>query len=238
MRKIKVKLYSLLREKAGSRELEVEVADGDTVGDLLERLAKANAGLSEAIKIVGPGNITAVVNGKALREGDRLPPDADTVYLLPPSSGGRSDVMVRVLANERPPSLDEILDFLSSGSDDVGAVAIFVGVVRGVNRGERVRELIYEHAEELLAAKLGELAAEAIERFSLKRAAVIHYVGRRTPGQLTMIVGVSGYSRANAFPALEWLVDAVKHEAPIWKEEVRESGRYFILGDSEVKSGT
>lgn len=237
MRKVKVKLYSLLREKAGSREVEVEVADGDTVGDLLDRLASASAGLSEAIKVVGRSNITAVANGRALREGDRLPPDAETIYLLPPSSGGRSDVMVRVLADEPPPSLDEVLRFLSDG-EDVGAVAIFVGIVRGVNRGERVRELIYEHAEELLADKLSELAAEAIEKFSVKRAAVLHYVGRRTPGQLTMIVGVSGYSRANAFPALEWLVNAVKHEAPIWKEEVRESGRYFILGDGEVRSGT
>lgn len=230
MRKVKVRLYSVLREEAGSNEIELEVPDDCRAADLLSLL---EARLPRSLRALGIG-VHLIANGRTLRPHDQIPDDAAVVHVLPPSSGGSERVIVRVLSEE-PVDLADVVKLLR-GDDSVGALALFIGVVRGLNRGERVKELRYEHSEELLEAKLREIGEEAIKEFKLSKVFIAHYVGTRRPGELTMVVGVSAEGRAEAFPALQWIVDKVKHEAPVWKEEVRESGRYFLVGDKEVKA--
>ncbi|MFP3264418.1 MAG: molybdenum cofactor biosynthesis protein MoaE [Acidilobus sp.] len=230
--RVKVKLYSVLREAMGKGELELELEEGARVADLLGALSSLGLG-----KLMGElkGGLQVVVDGKALSLSQALPADARVVHVLPPSSGGDERVLVRVAKGNEPVDLSELTKFLYAGDRKVGAAAFFIGVVRGINMGEVVKELDYEHSEELMEPKLKELAYEAIKEFSLSRACVIHFVGVRNPGELTMVVGVSGESRKNVFPALEWLVEHVKHEAPVWKKEVRASGTYFIVGDQEIR---
>lgn len=230
--KVKVKLYSVLREAAGRSELEMEISNGITVSELLGRLS--SMGLEKVLKELR-GEVQVIVDGRPLNPSQQIPQDAKVIHVLPPSSGGGEKVLVKVATDDEPVDLASLTNFLYGDDPRVGAVAFFVGIVRGVNKGEQVKELDYEHSEELMEPKLRELASEAVTKFSLAGACVIHFVGPRKPGQLTMVVGVSGESRKNVFPALEWLVDHVKHEAPVWKTEVRESGVYYIVGDREIK---
>ncbi|MGC9112154.1 molybdenum cofactor biosynthesis protein [Acidilobus sp.] len=230
--KVKVKLYSVLREVAGKGELELELGDGITVSGLLEKLS--SMGLGKALEEL-KGEVQVIVDGRPLAPSQLIPQDAKVIHVLPPSSGGDERVLVRVARDDEPVDLTSLTSFLYGDNPRVGAVAFFIGIVRGINNGEQVKELDYEHSEELMEPKLRELALEAITKFSLAGACVIHFVGPRRPGQLTMVVGVSGESRKNVFPALEWLVDHVKHEAPVWKTEVRESGVYYMVGDREIR---
>lgn len=228
--RVKVRLYSILREEAGSPEVELDLPDNAVVSDLLQALARRAPNSVRALE----GSLRVIADGRVLGRDDPIPNTAAAIHVLPPSSGGSGAVGVRVLSSE-PLDIGEVVRFLE-GDERVGALAIFIGVVRGVNKGERVSELRYEHAEGLLEGSLRQIGEEAIRAFGLSKVFIAHYVGPRRPGDLTMVVGVAAEGRDRAFPALAWIVDRVKHEAPIWKEEVRESGRYFILGEGEVKA--
>ncbi|AFZ70161.1 molybdopterin converting factor, large subunit [Caldisphaera lagunensis DSM 15908] len=230
MRYIKLKLYSILKEIFNNNEITVEFKnDKITVEDILEYLNK-NIKSPQFNQLFN--SLRFIANNKILEKKDIIPKEVDVIHVLPPSSGGVIDV--KVLTNEHVDLNDLIKNLYIDGN--VGGVAIFIGVVRKVNKNEIVQKLQYEHSEELITNKLKEIAMKYINKYNLFSVVIYHYVGERKPGDLTMIVAVSGESRKNVFPALEEMVDDVKHNAPIWKQEYRESGRYFILGEDQVRA--
>ncbi len=232
MRRLRVKLYSVLREAVGADYIDLEVDDSCTASQLLKLLEEK--GLGSALRLIH-NDVRVIADGKVLGASDIIPSSAEVVHVLPPSSGG-GNVVIKVLQGNDSVDLNEVVRSLYSSSDNIGAVAIFVGIVKGLSKGESVSYLDYEYSEELMEPKLRELAERAIRDYRLAGAYIAHFVGKRYPGQLTMVVGVSGESRTNVFPAIQWLVDHVKHEAPVWKREVRESGTYFIVGEEDIKS--
>ncbi|MGC8573597.1 MAG: hypothetical protein C0171_02525 [Caldisphaera sp.] len=232
MRLLKIKLYSILREIFGSNEIIVEFKhENITVNDVLETLTKKINNNSTQLNQLF-NSIQFVANGKPLAKDEIIPNSVDIIYLLPPSSGGIIDI--KILTSEHI-DLNDLIKKLYI-DENVGAIAIFVGIVRKINKNEKVKKLLYEHSEELIEEKLKEIAIRGINKFKLFSVSIYHYVGERKPGDLTMIVAVSGESRKNVFPAIEEIVNEVKHEAPIWKQEYRESGKYFILGENQIKA--
>lgn len=91
---MKVKLFTILKQLAGTGELEVALEDGDTVGKVLTRLAADYPALRQHLfdrdgKVEGYINI--FVNGRSIRFLDgldtRLSED-DVLALFPPVAGG------------------------------------------------------------------------------------------------------------------------------------------------------
>ncbi|MDP8002851.1 MAG: molybdenum cofactor biosynthesis protein [Caldisphaera sp.] len=226
---IKIKLYSILREIAGSQEILINIDSDLTVEDFLSKLSKYNL---DKILFEMKDSLRIIADGKVLSFKDKIPSNVKEIFILPSSSGGLVDI--KVLTDEHI-DLNELVKDIYNNKN-VGAIALFIGVVRGINKGENVNKLVYEHSQELIESKLKEIAFNGIKEFGLDSVIIYHYVGQRMPGDLTMIVAVSGESRKNVFPGLEKIVDEVKHEAPIWKQEYRESGRYFILGEEQIKA--
>jgi len=87
--RVRVRLVSLLREAVGSRELELELEDGATLGDLLEALYGRFPRLREIVEGLEKRglNVLFMVNGSTAALGERLR-DGDVVTILPPASGG------------------------------------------------------------------------------------------------------------------------------------------------------
>jgi molybdopterin synthase catalytic subunit len=107
-----------------------------------------------------------------------------------------------------------------------GGYASFEGWVRDHNEGLAVTRLEYE-AFEALANKEGErIVQDAIQRFSVLKAACVHRVGALGLGELAVWVGVSSRHRSEAFAACRYIIDEVKHRVPIWKKE------HYVNGDS------
>ncbi|HEV2701013.1 MAG TPA: ThiF family adenylyltransferase [Steroidobacteraceae bacterium] len=107
-----------------------------------------------------------------------------------------------------------------------GGYASFEGWVRDHNEGQQVRHLQYE-AFEALANKEGErIIAEAVARFGVEHAACVHRVGDLQLGEIAVWVGASARHRQEAFLACRYIIDEVKHRAPIWKKE------HYVGGDS------
>jgi molybdopterin synthase catalytic subunit len=105
-----------------------------------------------------------------------------------------------------------------------GAAASFTGVVRDNHDGRRVAHLEYEAHEEMAAAQMGRLAADATGRWGLGTVRLQHRLGRLELGEVSVFVGVSAPHRAEALEACRWLIDTLKAEVPIFKKEFYADG--------------
>jgi len=104
----------------------------------------------------------------------------------------------------------------------VGAIASFIGVVRG--DGELV-SMTLDHYPAMTVQALRMLADEATERWSLSAAIIVHRVGTLVPGERIVFVGTAAPHRAAALEGCAFLIDALKTKAPFWKQETFADGR-------------
>lgn len=125
---------------------------------------------------------------------------------------------------------------LSSGRDDVGAIASFVGLVRADKEAERVgagskatvAAMTLEHYPGMTEKALEAIVAEARGRWDLFGVRVIHRVGRLLPGDRIVLVAVASVHRGAAFAACEFIMDFLKTRAPFWKKEETPDGARWV----------
>ncbi|MDI6749455.1 MAG: molybdopterin synthase catalytic subunit MoaE [Rhodocyclaceae bacterium] len=113
---------------------------------------------------------------------------------------------------------------LSAGDPEAGAVASFVGLVRG---GE-VHAMTLEYYPGMTEDALAEIVAQAKARWQLRRVRVIHRVGRLLPLDRIVFVGVASSHRHDAFAACEFIMDYLKTRAPFWKKEETPAGSRWV----------
>lgn len=109
-----------------------------------------------------------------------------------------------------------------------GATAVFVGTMRDMNEGDRVRGLWLEHYPEMTLRSLERIEAEARERWPLQDALVVHRHGALAPADPIVLVAVWSAHRGSAFDACRFLIEALKHRAPFWKKETLEDGARWV----------
>ena len=110
----------------------------------------------------------------------------------------------------------------------VGAVAIFIGVVREVNDAAEVRTLTLEHYPGMTEKALERIVHEAKRRWKVYDAVVIHRVGELEPGDQIVLVAVTGAHRGETFAACEFIMDYLKTRAPFWKKEKTPAGERWV----------
>lgn len=110
----------------------------------------------------------------------------------------------------------------AAAQSSMGAVVTFSGIVRDTDAGLSAMEI--EHYPGMTEAQLDRFVAEAVERFSLGDALVIHRHGRLAPREMIMMVATAAPHRADAFAGAEYLMDYLKSRAPFWKREITADG--------------
>ncbi|MBI4985552.1 MAG: molybdopterin synthase catalytic subunit MoaE [Rhodocyclales bacterium] len=115
---------------------------------------------------------------------------------------------------------------LSRNDDGAGAVASFVGLVRGGSDG--VGAMSLEHYPGMTEKALAEIVAIACRRWDVRRVRVIHRIGRLLPGEPIAFVGVASSHRGDAFAACEFIMDYLKTRAPFWKKEETATGSRWV----------
>ncbi len=102
----------------------------------------------------------------------------------------------------------------------VGALAVFVGLVRGeTSGGETVKRLELEAYEEKANEILKKICENLRKREGVIDVQIHHFVGEFDVGEDLVYVVVAGAHRQNVFPVLEEAVERYKGEAPIFKKE-------------------
>ena len=117
---------------------------------------------------------------------------------------------------------------LRAGDPGVGAVASFVGTVRDRNDGQGVSSMELEHYPGMTERAIESMIDEALRRFEIRAARVIHRVGVLQPNAQIMMVAVSAAHRGQAFQACEFLMDYLKTQAPFWKKEQTPAGARWV----------
>jgi molybdopterin synthase catalytic subunit len=126
---------------------------------------------------------------------------------------------------------------LSQGRFEVGAVASFVGLVRGAGGHSDVSAMTLEHYPGMTEKALEEIVDAASERWNLLGCRVIHRFGRLVPGDRIVFVGVASAHRGEAFAACEFVMDYLKTQAPFWKlEETPEGANWVDARESDDSS--
>lgn len=124
--------------------------------------------------------------------------------------------MSRIVITEADIDVDAELARLEA---DAGAVASFVGVVRGESDGRQLTSLTLEHYPRMTETALADIAAMAMARWRLIDCTIIHRVGRLAPGERIVLAASSSAHRGDALEATAFLIDWLKTDAPFWKRE-------------------
>ena len=208
---VTVRLFAMLRDRAGAPQVTLELPEGARVADALDELSR----LAEGLPLVMAVNRQYASADRVLEPGDEL-------ALIPPVSGGERSTGPWVRVTPDPLSVDSLAERVRDPR--AGAVVTFQGVTRQVERLEY--EAYAEMAEEHIAA----IAAEAVERHGLCAAAVEHRVGTVPLSEPSVCVAVSAPHRGEALAGAREVIDRVKAEAPIWKKEIEGGEERWVEG--------
>lgn len=123
-------------------------------------------------------------------------------------------------------------DRFAGAQAEMGAVVTFTGIVRDSTRGGMAAMEI-EHYPGMTQKALEAIAGEAMTRWDLGDALVIHRHGRLAKGEMIMMVATAARHRKAAFEAAEYLMDYLKSRAPFWKKEIGADGAEWVAAKDE-----
>lgn len=104
-------------------------------------------------------------------------------------------------------------------NDQSGALSTFEGWVRNHNNARPVTKLTYYGYEKLAINQGEKLITQAKQQFDIINAVAIHRIGDLAIGDMAVWIGVTAHHRYPAFDACRWLLDAIKADIPVWKQE-------------------
>jgi molybdopterin synthase catalytic subunit len=242
---VRVRLFAIQRELAGTREVTLPLPDGASIED-------AWGALVGRFPVLAPGRsaVRFARNGAYAEPGDGLA-DGDELACIPPVSGGAEEAPGvaappprRILELHEAPFgnniVTELTDRLATPAD--GAVVGFIGRTRVTagtpapgqeadaarHAGRAVESLDYEAHETMALAMLGAIADEIAARFGVERLAIVHRTGAVPLGEPSIAVVACSPHRDAAFLAAKYAIDETKARAPIWKAEHFVDGHVWV----------
>jgi molybdopterin converting factor subunit 1 len=236
--RVRVRLFAVQRELAGTREVALELPDGADI-------EAAWGALVARHPVLAPGRASM----RFARNGEYADPtialaDGDEVAMIPPVSGGGAAEGRRIVELREAPFgaaiLGELADRLAVPED--GAFVGFLGRTRSTpgtpapgqeaaaarHAGRSVESLEYEAHEPMALAVLATIADEVVERFGVDRLAIVHRTGEVPLGEPSIAVAAAAAHRDTAFAAARYAIDETKARAPIWKAERFADGHVWI----------
>ena len=125
-------------------------------------------------------------------------------------------------------SQDEEVKALKASSLKMGGIATFLGCARGFSEGRSVSEISFEAYGSMALAEMHKLRSEAIAKFNLIDARVVHRVASVKAGDNIVFIAAAAEHRAAAFDGCRWMIDELKQRVPIWKKEITPDGEAWV----------
>lgn len=125
-------------------------------------------------------------------------------------------------------SSDEELAALRASSPRMGGIATFIGCARDFSEGREVSEISFDAYTSMAVAEMQTLRCEAIGKFSLLDARLVHRIGVITAGAQIVFIATGAEHRTPALQACQWLIDELKQRVPIWKKEITPQGDSWV----------
>lgn len=139
---------------------------------------------------------------------------------------------MRIVVQDAPFDFGREAESFAKAQTNMGAVVTFTGIVRESTKGDMaVMEI--EHYPGMTQKALEKIASEAMERWDLGDALVIHRYGRLHRDEMIMMVATAARHRVAAFEAAEFLMDYLKSRAPFWKKEISDGAAEWVAAKDE-----
>lgn len=214
--KVRVVYLGGSRLQAGCAAEDVDVVAPATIGTVVSEVIARHPSLEPLLKSVRWAcNHTLVELSAPIAEGDE-------VALLPPVAGGAPRSFIATEAIDIGRAIDAVR------SPTAGAVVTFIGTVRDNARGKRVRQITYEAYEPMASRELDRLAADCEREWPDARVHVVHRYGVLPVGEVAVVIAVASPHRDSAFAACRAMLERIKTDVPIWKNELGEDGESWV----------
>ena len=216
---VTVLVFGPLREQMGVAEMRVR---GSTVREVWQAVVREHPRAASASSGVRPArNLSYCDWNSAVESGD-------TIAFIPPVAGGSTDTSSGVHASVTAEPIDVAAVIASAGGGRDGAVATFIGRVRGSSQGHPVTAIDYEAYPEMAVSEMRRIGEAVYQRGGISAIIMVHRVGRVVVGEPGVIVVVAARHRDAALPACQDVIDMIKGTVPMWKREHRDDGAHWV----------
>ncbi|MCA3509197.1 MAG: molybdenum cofactor biosynthesis protein MoaE [Rhodobacter sp.] len=138
---------------------------------------------------------------------------------------------MRVAVQSAPFDIGHETAAFAQAAAGAGAVVTFTGIVRDLSGGLTAMEI--EHYPGMTERAIRDITLQAVSRWDLIDALVIHRHGTLRAGEPIMMVATAAAHRAGAFAAADFLMDYLKSRAPFWKKEITASGAAWVAATDQ-----
>ena len=217
---ITIKFFAMLKQILGTGAAAVEADDAKTVRELIQAL---DSRLPDFARSLEDTKAMTAVNHEFAGLETPLK-DGDEVAFIPPMSGGSG--LVRLQREDF--SVDEEIARVKNSSKRIGGIAVFLGTAREFSRDRAVASLEFEHYPGMAEKQLELIRSQALEKYDILEAAIIHRFGAIDIGENIVLIVVGAEHRQDAFAACRWCIDELKQITPIWKKEITPEGEFWV----------
>ena len=137
-----------------------------------------------------------------------------------------------VKTEEQKISIEKAKNFISSG--DYGAESIFIGRVRNKNSGKKVTAVTYDAHDQAVLKSFQSICNDAKKKFDNNAKIFLeHAKGYAAVGEISILIAIGSEHRDEAFKMCRYILEEIKHKAPIWKKEhYTEGNEQWLPGHS------
>ena len=234
MNRVKLLFFATLRDRAGTKSMELDIPADLTVQGLKDKLSIEYPNLKESMS-----SVLITINREYAFDEAVIPQNAE-LAMFPPVSGGSMDFPTIFSITESEIDLNDLLEKITLTS--TGAAAIFAGMVRGETiRGDAhdTEYLEYEAYVPMAEAKMKQVADEIRAKWPVVEGiAIVQRIGKLYPRTPTVLIACSAAHRdTGVFDAARYGIDRLKEIVPIWKKEVSPTGEFWVEGEYIPKAG-
>jgi len=219
---IRVLCFGALRERLGAETLIAERVA--TVAELWSVLTRDSPSLRDARERVRAARNLAWCDWQTPVE------PGDEIAFMPPVAGGAADgaaaPRLRVRLVGEPIDAGRLAAEIRTDQD--GAVASFVGVVRAASAGSPVLGLDYEAYLPMAERELFRIASLVASRHPVTSLTMVHRVGSLAVGEVSVAVAAAAPHRRPAIAACAEAIEILKHDLPVWKREHHPDGAVWV----------
>lgn len=118
--------------------------------------------------------------------------------------------------------IESILQSGDNGNNpdgSVGATVIFIGTVRNFSDNGQVEGMTYESYIGMAEERIKNIETDVKKMWDIKKIKIIHRIGELAIGEKSIVIAISTSHSKDAFAAGQFILDKIKHDVPIWKNE-------------------
>jgi molybdopterin synthase catalytic subunit len=134
--------------------------------------------------------------------------------------------MKKILLQNDPIEISKVINEV--GTEEDGAVAVFIGRPRKDSNVNEVKYIEYEIFHSMAQKEIGKIVDDVFLKWPVTHCSVIHRFGRVELQEASIVIAVSSPHREEAFSSVKYVIDTIKKTVPIWKTE------FYFDGTSRV----